>query len=175
MLIWITSSLVWLEKSGTPLKNNPLFPKHGFIFSNFVPFCLYWMLREHILCMFVYSSSVRVCVFLIGLLFRLLTPLLFLKTPSLHSFKAVACFWQTSVFRQPRCCSSAPLKTKLLLAKQTPVCLLARSQNATHVAACLISLPVVHIHCCWAGTDYRVTKMRDRESTHLLAKHLRVS
>lgn len=101
--------------------------------------------------MFVYSSSVCVCVFLIGFLFRLLTPLLLLKTPTLHSVKAVACFWQTSVFRQPRCCSSAPLKTKLLLAKQTPVCLLALSQNAVHVAARLISLPAVHIRCCWAA------------------------
>lgn len=101
--------------------------------------------------MFVYSSSVCVCVFLIGFLFRLLTPLLLLKTPTLHSVKAVACFWQTSVFRQPRCCSSAPLKTKLLLAKQTPVRLLALSQNAVHVAARLISLPAVHIRCCWAA------------------------
>lgn len=71
-----------------------------------------------------------------------------------------------------RCCSSAPLKTKLLLAKQTPVCLLARSLAECRACGGPLDIAPSSPHSLLLGC--RVTKMRDRESMHLLAKHLRL-
>lgn len=99
----IRPSVVGKERNNT--QNNPLSPNtvsYSVILFLFV--CTGCCGNTYYACL----SIPGLFFFLIGFLFRLLTRLLFLKTPTLHSFKAVACFWQTSVFRHPCCCSSAP-------------------------------------------------------------------
>lgn len=147
------------------LKNNPLFPN---TVSYSVILFVLDVAGTHTMLVCLFQLCTHMC-FSHWLAISLASSTVVFKDPQ-PSFIQSCCLFLTDfcLLSTLCCCSSVPLKTKLLLAKQTPVCLLSHSQNAAHVAACLISLPVVHIHCCWAATDCRVTKMRDRESMHLL-------
>lgn len=140
---------MWLEKSETMLKNNPLFPNtvsYSVILFLFV--CTGCCGNTYYVCLF--QLCMCVCFshwFSISLAYSTIA----FKDPHPLFIQSRCLFLTDFCLPSTRCCSSAPLKTKLLLAKQTPVRLLARSQTAAHVAARLISLPVVHVHCCWAA------------------------